>query len=219
MKYVTYISAIAFVIYLFLGNGYETVGGIAIMCFLISIIWRVVAWIIRRFHKQSAKTNASNFTNTVKSDADMEYYSKIAGAQYHCTDAEIGGFLGYVAPEANNPYDKNACAVYRNDNKLLGYIPKDELTEYRQWSGCKSLPCIGFIKPGADVPLFGKVKVINNADETEAKIIIVKYVRWLVANFGKKYVPVGFNVDAEMPLKTKNDWLEALDECIENNDE
>lgn len=218
MKYVTYISVIAFVIYLFLGNGYEAVGGIAIACFIISVIWRVVAWIIRR-SQQPTKTNAPNFTITVKSDADMEFYCRIAGVQYHCTAAEVGGFLGYVAPETNNPHDKNACAVYRNDDKLVGYIPKDKLTEYRQWSGCKSLPCVGFVKEGADVPLFGKVKVINNADETEAKIIIVKYVRWLVANFGKKYVPVGFNVDTEMPLKTKSDWLAALDEYIESNDE
>ncbi len=218
MKYVTYISVIVFVIYLFLGNGYEAVGGIAIACFIISVIWRVVAWIIRR-SQQPTKTNAPNFTITVKSDADMEFYSRIAGVQYHCTDTEVGGFLGYVAPETNNPYDKNACAVYRNDDKLVGYIPKDELTEYRQWSGRKSLPCVGFVKEGTDVSLFGKVKVINNADEMEAKIIIVKYVRWLIANFGKKYVPVGFNVDTEMPLKTKSDWLAALDEYIESNDE
>lgn len=170
---------------------------------------------VNKFVKESGPLK---LTVTMKLDTDMEFYCKIAGVQHHCTGADVGGFLGYVAPEENNPYDKNACAVYRNDGKLVGYIPKDELTEYRQWSGCKPLNCIGFIKTGTEVPLFGKVKVMNNADKDEMEIIVIKYVRWLVANFGKKYIPADFNISTDEPPKTKSDWLAVLDEYIENND-
>ncbi len=155
------------------------------------------------------------FKRTTKSYSKMEFYCKVSGVQHYCTKDDIGGFLGYVAPDINNAYDKNACAIYRNDNKLLGYIPKEELQDYRIWSGCKQLNCVGYIKTGTGVPLFGKVKVINNADEFETELIIVKYVRWLVVTFGKKYIPKGFTFDTDMPLKTKDDWIIALDDYIE----
>ena len=131
--------------------------------------------------------------------------------QYHNSTQDIGGFLGYIRSEPDNPHDKNAVAIYRNDNKLIGYLPKSETNAFRNWSQKEDLPCIGFIKDGDEAPLFGKVKIIDT-DTEETELIVVKYVRWLVSNFGIKFIPVGFDIDTDKDLRTKQDWLLFLDE-------
>lgn len=127
--------------------------------------------------------------------------------------------MGYIRAEPDNPYDKNAIAIYRNDKKLLGYIPKDEVEDFRKWSGNKEeVPCVGFIKAGDEVPVFGKVKAINDGkDETE--LTIVKYVKWLISNLGLKYIPVGFDVNTTPKPRTKKDWIEFLNRYIEEKEE
>lgn len=108
-------------------------------------------------------------------------------------------------------------AVYRNDNKLLGYLPKDEIKSFREWSEKENLSCIGFIKAGDEVPLFGKVKIIDT-DKDEMDLIVARYVKWLVSNFGIKFIPTGFSVDAGKDLKTKSDWIGFLDGYIEEKE-
>lgn len=154
---------------------------------------------------------------TVKATGNTDYFCTIAGVQYHNSTQDIGGFLGYVCPEPTNQYDKNAIAVYRNGKKLIGYIPKDEQKSFREWSNKDFLPCIGFIKAGDNAPLYGKVKVIDcDPDETELEVI--RFTKWLVSNFGVKFIPKGFNVNTDKELKTKKDWLEFLNSEIEKRE-
>ena len=154
---------------------------------------------------------------SVKVSTSPDYFCEIAGVQYRNDVQDIGGFLGYVCSEPTNPHDKNAIAIYRNDGKLIGYIPKDEIKDFREWSAKDNLPCVGFIKDGDDVELYGKVKVLDtDADETELEI--VKFVKWLVSNFGVKFIPVGFNADTGETLRTKKDWLAFLNKYIDEKE-
>lgn len=163
------------------------------------------------------KTPKKEMEISVKVSTSPDYFCKIAGVQYRNDVQDIGGFLGYVCSEPTNPHDKNAIAIYRNDGKLIGYIPKDEIKDFREWSAKDNLPCVGFIKDGDDVELYGKVKVLDtDADETELEV--VKFVKWLVSNFGVKFIPVGFNADTDETLRTKKDWLAFLNKYIDEKE-
>lgn len=167
---------------------------------------------------QSSAPQIPKFTVKVTAgDKDGAYYTKIAGAKFNCTDDEVGGFLGYVRSEPDNPYDKNAIAVYRSDGKIMGHLSKDEIREFRRWSQKEDLPCVGFIKSDSETGLFGKVKIMDT-DPEEAQLITVKYVKWLISTFGKKYIPVGFNVSTDKPLQTKAQWLDFLNDYIEEKE-
>lgn len=67
---------------------------------------------------------------------------------------------------------------------------------------------------GDEVAFYGKVKIIDT-DTGETELEIVKFVKWLVSNFGVKFIPVGFNVDTGKTLRTKKDWLAFLTEYID----
>lgn len=146
-----------------------------------------------------------------------EFYTSIAGVAFRNTADDIGGFLGYVCSDPSNSYDKNAIAIYRNDNKLLGYIPKEKQKEFREWSTKENLPCVGYIKDGDEVELWGKVKILDT-DKEETDLEMIKFVRWLISKYGKKFIPYGFNFKTETLPRTKNEWLDFLDEYIEEKE-
>lgn len=172
---------------------------------------------IKKWLSKDKTNNQPSMPITVKVSGNPDYFCAIAGVQHHNNAQDIGGFLGYVCPEPTNQYDKNAIAVYRNDKKLIGYIPKDEQKSFREWSNKDFLPCVGFIKDGDEAPLYGKVKVIDeDPDETEFEVI--RFIKWLVSNFGVKFVPKGFDVNTNKELRTKKDWLEFLDSEIEKRE-
>lgn len=184
-------------------------------------MWYIIIAVIVVFYfvgKSAQKqTPKKEISVSVKVSTSPDYLCKIAGVQYRNDAQDIGGFLGYVCSEPTNPHDKNAIAIYRNDGKHVGYIPKDETKDFREWSAKENLPCVGFIKDGDEVALYGKVKVIDtDADETELEV--VKFVKWLVSNFGVKFIPVGFNVDTDKTLRTKKDWLAFLTEYIDEKE-
>lgn len=181
------------------------------------VIIAVVAALYFVVKSAQKKTPKKEMKISVKVSTSPDYFCKIAGVQYRNDVQDIGGFLGYVCSEPTNPHDKNAIAIYRNDGKLIGYIPKDEIKDFREWSAKDNLPCVGFIKDGDDVELYGKVKVLDtDADETELEI--VKFVKWLVSNFGVKFIPVGFNADTGETLRTKKDWLAFLNRYIDEKE-
>ena len=156
-------------------------------------------------------------TAEVKELDERDYFCKIAGASHHCDESDIGGFIGTVRHDANNKYDKYAHGVYNLDGKLLGYIPKDELADYIEFSGGKDRNCVGFIKTGEHVPFYGKVKVLpfGEAATTES----IAFILWMVKNLGKMYIPKkGFNVTSDQPLKTKKDWIAFLENYLEEHD-
>lgn len=141
------------------------------------------------------------------------YFTKIAGIKFHNSKKDIGGFLGYVCAEPDNSYDNNAIAVHRNDGKLVGYIPKDETRALREWSDKDNLPCIGFINTNEYVPLYGNAKIIDE-NEFETNLEIAKFVKWLVENFGTKFVPPGLILPEGVKLRTQADWISYLDNYI-----
>lgn len=55
----------------------------------------------------------------------------IAGLEYHLDTMVYGGFVGYSAPEPQNPHDINAIAIYNIDGGLIGYVPRKAQSAYR----------------------------------------------------------------------------------------
>ena len=192
------------------------IGVLSAVSIVVYLIYLVFAKLTK---KKPVETKApeKEITVSVKVSTSPDYLCKIAGVQYRNDAQDIGGFLGYVCSEPTNPHDKNAIAIYRNNGKHIGYIPKDEIKDFREWSAKENLPCVGFIKDGDEVALYGKVKVIDtDADETELEV--VKFVKWLVSNFGVKFIPVGFKVDTDTMPRTKKDWLAFLTEYIDEKE-
>lgn len=145
---------------------------------------------------------------------EIEYVTKIAGVTFNNDESDVGGFLGYVRSDPNNPHDPDAIAIYRTDNKLVGYIPRDEQGEYRSWSAKENLPCIGFIAEGDEVDLYGQVKIVD-ADKSTTTLELVKYAAWLISNFGVKFAPRGLKITGTTNLRTKDQWLSALYKYID----
>lgn len=216
MKYVFYASVVLFAISLFVDK--VELGGISLLLFMISGAYLFCKKVCKVCKKPvETKAPEKEATISVKVSTSPDYFCKIAGVQYRNGTQDVGGFLGYVRSEPTNPHDKKAIAIYRNDGKHIGYIPKDEIKDFREWSAKENLPCVGFIKDGDEVALYGKVKIIDtDTDETELEI--VKFVKWLVSNFGVKFIPVGFNADTGKTLRTKKDWLAFLTEYIDEKE-
>jgi hypothetical protein len=190
---------------------YPVAGGLALLTLAGYTCYRVIRWLVGLF-KKPAQPEAPKI---VIKCGEPSYHTKIAGVQYRCDHQDVGGFLGYIQHDPTNSHDPNAIAIYRNDGKHLGYIPKDETNVLRSWSAKAQLPCVGFIKEGDEVPLFGKVKVLDTFPE-EAELEVAKYVRWMVSQFGLGFVPEGFAMD---PAPTsKKQALEIIDEYIENKE-
>lgn len=194
----------------------EWLGCLSLFGLIVYSIYKVAA-AIKKWIKKGKTDNQSSAPVKVKVTGNPDYFCTIAGVQYHNDTQDIGGFLGYVRPEPTNQYDKNAIAVYRKDKRLIGYIPKNEQKDFREWSDKNFLPCVGFIKAGGDVPLYGKVKVIDS-DPDEAEFEVIRFIKWLVSNFGVNFIPKGFDVNIDKELKTKKDWLEFLDSEIEKRE-
>lgn len=80
------------------------------------------------------------------------YSTHIAGVWHHCKLRDNGSYEGYAIPE-DNPYDRNAIAIYTNSGKKVGYIPKDETLAFRFWSnGASKMPCKLFIEINSKYP-------------------------------------------------------------------
>ena len=131
----------------------------------------------------------------IGTDADMpaDYNTYIAGVNYRCVNSDTGGFLGIIIPQSNNKHDKNAVAIYKRDGRLLGYIPKNETVEFRKWCNTHPVPCVGYIRKENGI-LQGRIKALLPENEKAVNKATAYYVRWLVENYGRKFVPVGFIV-------------------------
>lgn len=199
-----------------IGN-YTVPVGLAVMALIGYTCYRVIRWLVGLFKKPAQPEIPAQpaMPQIVIKSGEPSYHTKIAGAHFRCSPQDVGGFLGYIKHEPTNKHDPNAIAIYRNDGKHLGYIPKDETSSFRRWSAKEELPCVGFIKEGDEVPLFGKVKVLDSFPE-ETELETVKYVRWLVSQFGLKFIPSGLAMD---PAPTsKKQALEILDDYIDKKE-
>ena len=85
----------------------------------------------------------------------------VVGLRYHCTAHDCGKVVGIVKPEPSNVHDPRAQAVYRNDGKLLGYIPRTQLDWYEDFNE-ENVPCpfVGEIEVDGRGWLIAEIKVI-----------------------------------------------------------
>lgn len=138
------------------------------------------------------------------------FETRVAGAQYHCDDGDIGGFMGYIAPDPNNKYDKKAIAIYRNDGKHLGFIPKDDIARLKRWASQPSLPCIGYIFDGDMVEYWGKITIVD-AEPQQTELEMVKVAYDMVLRDGAGILPEEFRVEGDEQPTSIKEWLEILE--------
>lgn len=138
------------------------------------------------------------------------FETRVAGAQYHCDDGDIGGFMGYIAPDPNNKYDKKAIAIYRNDGKHLGFIPKDDIARLKRWASQPSLPCIGYIFDGDMVEYWGKITIVD-AEPQQTELEMVKVAYNMVLRDGAGILPEEFRVEGDEQPTSIKEWLEILE--------
>lgn len=143
----------------------------------------------------------------------ITFKTKLAGAQYHCDDDDIGGFLGYIAPEPDNEYDKNAIAVYRNNGKHVGYIPREDIASLKRWASQPSLPCIGYIFDGDIVEYWGRITIVD-ADPQQTELELVKIAYDMVVRDGADILPEEFRVEGDEQPTSRKEWLEVLEDRI-----
>ncbi len=95
-------------------------------------------------------------------EEDIETFD-ITGLRYHCTVHDCGKIVGIVKPEPSNVHDPRAQAVYRNDGKLLGYIPRTQLDWYEDFNE-QNVPC----------PFVGEIELDRSTASlvAEMKVII-----------------------------------------------
>lgn len=148
---------------------------------------------------------------------ETEYFCSIAGVSHHNDEDNIGGFIGYCMADPTNRLDKNAIGIYESGGRLVGYIPKDEQKNFRAWSKRNPLPCIGFIEVFDD-RLRGKVKVIDACPEL-TELHMFKFIRWLILNHGKGFIPSSIEIHKNVVLITEDQWLDFIEECIAESEE
>jgi len=86
----------------------------------------------------------------------------ISGLRYHSTVHDCGIIVGMVKPEPSNVHDPRAQAVYRNDGKLLGYIPRTQLEWYEDFNE-QNVPC----------PFVGKIELDRSSAQLIAEIKVI----------------------------------------------
>lgn len=120
-------------------------------------------------------------------DEVMEVF--IAGLKHHCSKSNIGPFSGVVFHEKDNSFDKDAMAIGDHyTKKIIGYVPKSILGDFRKWCGTKSRPCVGFIYWDGE-HLRGQCRVYHVAEGDDMERCVddaTKYTAMVAEHFGWK---------------------------------
>lgn len=106
-----------------------------------------------------------SFLDDIDYDEDLEENTEtfdITGLRYHCTVHDCGKIVGMVKPEPSNVHDSRAQAVYRNDGKLLGYIPCTQLDWYDDFNE-ENVPC----------PFVGEIELDRSSAQLIAEIKVI----------------------------------------------
>ena len=106
-----------------------------------------------------------SFLDNIDYSDDLEENTEtfdITGLRYHCTVHDCGKIVGIVKPEPSNVHDPRAQAVYRNDGKLLGYIPRTQLDWYEDFNE-ENVPC----------PFVGKIELDRSSARLIAEIKVI----------------------------------------------
>ena len=117
-----------------------------------------------------------SFLDNIDYSDDLEENTEtfdITGLRYHCTVHDCGKIVGIVKPEPSNVHDPRAQAVYRNDGKLLGYIPRTQLDWYEDFNE-ENVPCpfVGEIEMDGRGWLIAEIKVIIPTSREYVKVEI-----------------------------------------------
>ena len=117
-----------------------------------------------------------SFLDNIDYSDDLEENTEtfdITGLRYHCTVHDCGKIVGIVKPEPSNVHDPRAQAVYRNDGKLLGYIPRTQLDWYEDFNE-ENVPCpfVGEIEVDGRGWLIAEIKVIIPSSREYVKVEI-----------------------------------------------
>jgi hypothetical protein len=106
-----------------------------------------------------------SFLDNIDYSDDLEENTEtfdITGLRYHCTAHDCGKIVGIVKPEPSNVHDPRAQAVYRNDGKLLGYIPRTQLDWYEDFNE-ENVPC----------PFVGEIELDRSSARLIAEIKVI----------------------------------------------
>ena len=106
-----------------------------------------------------------SFLDNIDYSDDLEKNTEtfdITGLRYHCTVHDCGKIVGIVKPEPSNVQDPRAQAVYRNDGKLLGYIPRTQLDWYEDFNE-QNVPC----------PFVGEIELDRSTARLVAEIKVI----------------------------------------------
>ena len=117
-----------------------------------------------QFPEEGEELDLSILDNIDYSD-DLEENTEtfdITGLRYHCTVHDCGKIVGIVKPEPSNVHDPRAQAVYRNDGKLLGYIPRTQLDWYEDFNE-ENVPC----------PFVGEIELDRSSARLIAEIKVI----------------------------------------------
>ena len=147
-----------------------------------------------------------------------DFEVRIAGAMYHCDDSDVGGFLGYVKPDPDNPHDSKACGIYNRYGKLIGFVPRVVLDAYRPWSKCEKHFCIGWVARGHDkIPYYGRAMVFDPSSGVEVEV--ARYLLWIIENRGFNRLPKGVKLTIDgVRAKQRYEWVPSLLSYIEHAD-
>ena len=137
--------------------------------------WTNSSDVDEQFPEEGEELDLSFLDNIDYSD-DLEENTEtfdITGLRYHCTVHDCGKIVGIVRPEPSNVHDPRAQAVYRNDGKLLGYIPRTQLDWYEDFNE-QNVPCpfVGEIEVDGRGWLIAEIKVIIPTSREYVKIEI-----------------------------------------------
>ena len=106
-----------------------------------------------------------SFLDNIDYSEDLEENTEtfdITGLRYHCTVHDCGKIVGIVKPEPSNVHDPRAQAVYRNDGKLLGYIPRTQQDWYEDFNE-ENVPC----------PFVGEIELDRSSARLIAEIKVI----------------------------------------------
>lgn len=143
-----------------------------------------------RRHKRRRQLLADwmNVTTEASPSTDMDdevFDMCIAGLMHHCTEWNIGPFIGVVFNEKSNPVDRKAMAIYdTRRNRIIGYVPAAILDEYRHWCKRENRNCVGYIYWDGEY-LRGRCRVYPSVDEVSGiDSDASKYIAQVAEHFG-----------------------------------
>lgn len=127
---------------------------------------------------------ASKEVSFPPSEQGYSYHEMVGMYHRGVTPSDFGAYEGRAVAETNNPHDKFAVGIYRNrDNKLVGYIPKEERGESNEYL---------------------HRKILYNGGSAKA---VFKIQGSAQRSYGTVYIKEGYKIfrngDAKSPYKSK----------------